>query len=183
MKKIFLIVGRTASGKTSLAKGACRQLGLNLLKSYITRPPRNDETEESDHIFIHPEEVENYRNRMIAYTDKVDQYVRFATIDQLLSSDLYIIDPNGIEYLKNLDMPELRDIKFIEIYVRTPYLLLKERANRRGDDIDIFRHRYLFESQQFDSYEKEQKFQYHILNNGSLEEGIQKLVHIIQKEL
>ena len=114
MQKKFLIIGRTGTGKTTLAKGAAQKLGLSLLKSYCTRPPRLGEVN-PDHIFISPDKVENYRNRMIAYTDKVDEYERFATIDQLRESDVYIIDPIGLKYLQSLDFPEFEDMKLIRI--------------------------------------------------------------------
>ena len=43
MDKKLLIVGRSSSGKTSIASAACDRLGLKLVKSYTTRPPRNEE--------------------------------------------------------------------------------------------------------------------------------------------
>ena len=43
--------------------------------------------------------------------------------------------------------------------------------------------RYKNESPQFDYYEKHQQFKYHVLNNGTFEEGVTKLENIIRKEL
>lgn len=187
MKKVFLIVGRTAAGKTVLSREVCKRLDLKLLKSYINRPMRDGETEEnSDHTFINTEEIESYRDRMIAYTDKIsDGYIRFATIDQLLDCDLYIIDPNGIDYLRTLKkkMPELQDVEFIEIYIRVPHMTIKDRAKQRKDNIDTFEKRYSGESSQFDYYENHQQFKYHVLNNGTVEDGVHKLESIIKKEL
>lgn len=179
MKKKFLIVGRTASGKSTITRLAAEQLGLKVLKSYCTRPPRNDETE-SDHIFVKPEDVEKYRDRMIAYTDKVDEYVRFATIDQLEEADFYIIDPYGIEYLKSLHIP---DMEFIEIYIRVPTMDLAKRASVRGDSMEIFDKRFYEENEQFTQYEKSQNFKYHILNAGTINDSVVRLCNIVNKEL
>ena len=66
MHNIYLIVGRTASGKDSLARAVAKKHNLKILSSYTTRPKRPNETNE--HIFISPEEVDNYVNDFIAYT-------------------------------------------------------------------------------------------------------------------
>lgn len=181
--KVFLIVGRTASGKTSLAKEASKKLNLKLLKSYITRPMRNGEIADADHTFIEPDKVDLYKDRMIAYTDKIDQYVRFATIDQLLDSDLYIIDPSGIDYLRTCKFKELKDIELIEIYIRVPYTKAIHYALKRGDSLDAFQQRYDSESKQFSYYEHHQQLKYHILNDGDFNDTYNKLENIIKKEL
>ena len=170
MQKKFLIIGRTGTGKTTLAKGVAQKLGLSLLKSYCTRPPR-------------PDKVENYRDRMIAYTDKVDEYERFATIDQLRESDVYIIDPIGLKYLQSLDFPEFEDMKLIRIYIRVPYMTNLKRLKDRGDDTRTFLKRFESENGQFLDYEKSKDWDYHILNIHSIEDGINDLCKIIEKEL
>ena len=91
MHNLYLIVGRTASGKDSLTRAVAAKLNLSILSSYATRPRRPGETNE--HIFITPEEVEQYKNDFVAYT-KIGDYEYFSTKQQLLESDFYIIDPN-----------------------------------------------------------------------------------------
>lgn len=184
--KIFLIIGRTSSGKTSLAKEICNRLNLKILKSYTTRLPRKNETlENSDHIFITPAEITKYKDKMVAHTI-INEIEYFATIDQLLKSDIYIIDPNGIDYLrtnKTIQKSIGDQIEFIEIYIRVPKSTGKRLAVQRGEDIDTYMQRYKNESPQFDYYEKHQQFKYHVLNNGTFEEVVAKLENIIKKEL
>ena len=58
-KTIIAITGRTAAGKSVVAKKMAERLGLKVLQSYTTRQPRPDELadmEHSDHIFISNEE-------------------------------------------------------------------------------------------------------------------------------
>lgn len=58
-KKMFLVVGRTASGKTTLVKEACKRLGIKMVTFYTTRPMRGDDDKEfPDHIFITNEEAD-----------------------------------------------------------------------------------------------------------------------------
>lgn len=101
MDKKLLIVGRSSSGKTSIASAACDRLGLKLVKSYTTRPPRNEKeaTDSKDHIFISEGDVAKYEDDFAAYTE-INGYKYFTTIDQLDECDAYVIDPNGIKSLK-----------------------------------------------------------------------------------
>lgn len=90
-KKVFCVIGRSASGKSSIVRQVAKDLDMKILKSYTTRGYRDSETlETSDHIHIKPEEVEKYRDDMIAYTDRVN-YCNFATKQQLLDCDFYIM--------------------------------------------------------------------------------------------
>ena len=183
--KVFLFIGRTASGKSTLSKAVANKLGLNILKSYTDRPMRDGETVESaDHVFVSEEYADWLlaNEKVIAYTDSIgDGYRRFATLNQLLESDIYIIDPVGVDYLKN--NLNNNDIEFVEIYIRVPYTDIQTYAKTRGDNFELFLERYKHESEQFDPYEKAKTFHYHILNDGSLEDSIDTLTRIITKEL
>ena len=48
-KTIFLVCGRTATGKSSIVHKVCDETDLSYVKSYTTRPMRDSEKEESDH--------------------------------------------------------------------------------------------------------------------------------------
>lgn len=176
-------MGRTCSGKTTITKEICKRMHLNLLKSYATREMRIDEdVHNADHIFINPDDVVKYKDKMIAHTT-INGIEYFSTVDQLLKSDVYIIDPNGIDYLRTSKFPELNNIDFIEIYIRVPKSTIRRFAAQRGNDLEEFETRYKNESEQFDYYEKHQQFMYHVLNNGTLEEAVDKLEKIIRREL
>ena len=63
-KTIITVAGRTAAGKSSIAKKLSDKLGLKLLQSYTTRAPRPDESadlEHSDHIVISDDEVDKLK--------------------------------------------------------------------------------------------------------------------------
>ncbi len=186
--KVFLIIGRTASGKTSMCKEMEVRLGLRTLMSYTDRPMRETEKNGNcDHTFVTQEEADimlKDMSKVIAYTTSIeDGYRRFATIDQLQGADLYIIDPNGVDTLKLCKNPALKDIEFIEIYVRVPYQKAKENAKRRKHTESDFITRYNQESKQFAEYEKRQAFKYHILNDTTIDVACDKLERIIRKEL
>lgn len=164
MKTVFLIVGESASGKDSLVNKLCKETGLKQLKSYSTRPRR--ENEEDTHIFIQPEDVKEYVNDMIAYT-KIGDFEYFATIQQLYDSDVYVIDPAGTDYMRCITKYKgITDIRFVIIYINTPPELRKERAlNQRKDDPEVYYQRVLDEQDQFVSFRATSKFDYAVLNN------------------
>lgn len=147
MKEKLLICGRSGSGKDTYAK-ELEANGLKGVCSYTTRPRRDGEGE--THIFIKPEEVDNYPNK-IAITE-INGYVYFATKEQLEEADYYIIDPNGIEYLR-ANYPE---IKFRVIYIYADYTTREARAIARGGEKEreIFPRRDASESPQFNAFEK-----------------------------
>lgn len=173
-KTIFLIVGRSAVGKSSLAREACKRLGLKLVKSYTTRPMRtNEDLGTSDHIFIKPEDIEQFRHDIVAYTC-INGYEYFVTSDILKQSDVYVIDPNGVESLiRNAG----ESYNFVQIYISTPYKIVLERAIKRGDK--NFEERRISENLQFEQYEKNEPWDYFIENIGNFESTVDMLVDIM----
>lgn len=179
MKKIFLIVGRTGSGKSSITRAACEQLGLRVVKSYTTRPPRPNELDgPCDHYFITEEEVSQYENEIIAYTE-INGYKYFTTKSELDQCDAYVIDPRGIEYLKDKCGGEY---KFVTVYVRTSPEITRKRVESRGDDLEVFQKRSTDEDDQFRQFEKDMAWDYHLLNNDSFERAVETMSKFMKRE-
>lgn len=171
MHNLYLIVGRTASGKDSLTRIVAEKYDLNILTSYTTRPKRSGETNE--HIFISPEDVEQYRDDIIAYT-KIGDYEYFSTKQQLMNSDFYIIDPNGVEYMKD-KIKDMTDIELHIIYVAADYVTRKHRAlNTRKDKIQDFEKRCEAEEVQFVDFECSQAWNKRI-QNVNLDQSVSEL--------
>lgn len=192
-KTVFLIVGQTASGKDSLVNAMCQiekppvqdifgdfqwQGNYKQLISYTTRPRR--ENEDDTHIFIQPNEVEQYKGKIVAYT-KISDYEYFATKDQLKECDFYIIDYLGI---KNLCSQNLDDeFRFVTIYINTPDNVREERALKiRKDNAEAFYTRNLKESAQFDDMKRMADFDYAI-SNIEFDKAFAVFKHIVETEL
>lgn len=178
-KTVFLIVGKTSSGKDSLVSMICERQGYTQLKSYTTRPKR--ENEGNTHIFIRSEQVQQYKDDMIAYT-KIGDYEYFATKQQLLESNFYIIDYRGIEFMKSLPI-DLSDIKFVTIYIKAPDEMREARAlNMRNDDPNVFYKRCFSEMRQFEEMAIKEDYDY-VITNTSLEKAYRVLDNIVDIEL
>lgn len=192
-KTIFLIVGQTASGKDSLVNTMCKiekpplqdvfgdfwwQGNYKQLISYATRPRR--ENEGDTHIFIQPNEVEQYKDQIVAYT-KIGDYEYFATKDQLKECDFYIIDYLGIKNLRSQNLDD--EFRFVTIYINTPDKVREERAlKNRKDNAEAFYTRNLKESSQFDDMKRIADFDYAI-SNIDFDKAFAIFKHIVETEL
>ena len=94
-KPLFLFVGRSASGKTTIANMLAEKYGYNQVESYTTRKPRFDG--EPGHIFVSEEEFKNL-GELAAYTYYNNNHYG-TTFEQLNESDIYVIDVPGVESL------------------------------------------------------------------------------------
>lgn len=176
---VYCVLGRTGSGKSTITKKAANKLNMKVLKSYTTRQRRENETDENcDHIFISSNEVEKYRNDMIAYTERVN-YCSFATKQQLLDNDFYIINPTGYYELK-LKTKDM-DIELVTIMINVPYNDLRQRARKRGD-YDDWQANYIKESEEFSNFEKSNLIDYFVLNDRSIEESVAKMIRVINND-
>lgn len=183
-KNIYLILGRTGSGKTSITRQIAKELGYKILKSYTTRPRRLEElnTSEVDHEFVTDTEADELlKGDVIAYTE-INNVRYFATLEQLRNSDLYVIDPNGYTMLRDrLNELEITDINLIPVYVYSYDKQRKERYMQRSDaDESLFDKRNKSENAQFESFEtKGYKEVYLLSNTSSFNNSIKAMREII----
>ena len=101
MKNIYLIVGKSGSGKDTIVNALCEDYGYKRLVSYTTRPQRSDPNDAKSHIFV---DIEDYRRdkdngRIVAETF-YNGHFYWATKKQVDESDLYIIDVPGVKSIK-----------------------------------------------------------------------------------
>lgn len=125
-KPLFLFVGKSASGKTTIAN-MLEFEGYSQISSYTTRPPRFDN--EKGHTFITNEEYKKLENIM-AFT-LYNGYKYCTTLEQVQSADIYVVDCPGVSTL--LDNYSLinRDIEII--YFDTTVYTRIQRMLSRGD--------------------------------------------------
>lgn len=177
MKTLFCILGRTASGKDTLSDAACKECGIKKLISYTTRLPRNNY--ENTHIFATKEDFINFAaNGQIVASTQIGEYYYWSTFEQLQECDLYIINPEGIEFIRQIKLP---DIKLVTIYIKAPEEERYKRAYARCPDAEIFQKRNNAEDEQFIRLEENQTWDYIIYNN-CFDEACVELIKIIKQE-
>lgn len=183
-KTIITIAGRTAAGKSIIAKKLAERLGLTVLKSYTTRAPRPDEIAnpaDADHIFVSEAEYDKLTDIIAETCINGNRYC--TTKEVLKNSDCYVIDPDGLSYLKKNLEPGFRLAQF---YVYADEDIRKKRFMERGKSESEFRVRSDAENEQFSTYEDEHGYDIIIFNNGNIEDAVdimESYVKLIIKDM
>lgn len=158
---LFLFVGKTGSGKSSLINKLSELTNSKQLISYTTRPRRNEN--DNDHIFVSVDEYLKAKEdgEIIAETEIAGNHY-YATKEQLYEADFYTIDPQGQEMLLSMNLP---NIKFVTVYISCPDKMREQRVvQKRGDDRNVYRARNLSERSQFRQFIADEKWDYSIKN-------------------
>ena len=167
MNNIYLIVGCSGSGKTTIVNALEEKYGLKSIQSYTTRPKRSDS--ETGHIFISDEEYDKLEN-IIACTEFCN-YRYCATAKQIDENDLYVIDPAGIESLKAFYKGNKQfKIIYIKSDITTRYERMRFRSQKSGkqylESVEESLNRIVHDSAKFYKYEHEETPIDLVVNNG-----------------
>ena len=180
---IFLIVGCSGSGKTTITEQLEQKYGLKSIQSYTTRKPRYEG--ETGHIFISDEEFDKLTD-MVAYTEFAgNRYC--ATAEQVENNDLYIIDPKGVDYfMKAYKGSKTPKIIFISSNLTTRYERMVERAETKGkshqEAIELSLTRIANDASEFYDYIQGQAWIDYVCKNNSndkLEDIVDKIFDYI----
>ena len=165
-KTIICIVGRTSSGKDYIAKRLSTILNYPLVVSHTTRPKRDNETNGVEHWFDSKEEFDDLmqNNTVIAYT-KIGEYEYCALLEDIGDNAIYIIDPHGIEYLKQNFKNQI-NLKIIYMYCDE--YIRRARASTRSDFKTKWEQRNKDEDAQFTEFEANRKWNLLIDNSTAV---------------
>lgn len=133
---IIVLVGKTASGKTTVANELCKH-GYKKIVTYTTRPMRENEVQDVDYHFISDEQfnkmVENnefteYKRYNTAHG--VWSYGSVVTLEQEYSDDCYVIilTPQGLRDLSK------KTSRYIAFYLNVSFESQLKRLKKRGDE-------------------------------------------------
>ena len=123
---LYLFVGKSASGKTTVANFLEKKHGFKQVNSYTTRPPRYDG--EIGHIFVNDTEFDNL-GEMVAYTE-YNGFRYGTTAEQLDQCQIYVVDVPGV---KTLLERYKTDRKIVILYFSTNVCTRINRMIDRGD--------------------------------------------------
>ena len=125
-KIILCVVGKSGSGKTTIVDKLSKLLGYSTLCSYTTRRKRHKD--DADHIYVDMETYENLTEKIAETCFNGNYYC--ATKDQVDNNDLYVIDPAGLDTIKERYHGEK---KIISVYIDVPMKECLRRMRLRGD--------------------------------------------------
>ena len=125
-KPLFLLVGRSSSGKTTIADMLSND-GYSQVYSYTTRPPRYEG--EIGHTFLTDEEYDRLEN--IVASTLYNGYRYCTTLDQIQKVDLYVVDIPGVKTL--LENYDKLNRKIYVLYFSVGVYHRIQRMISRGD--------------------------------------------------
>lgn len=125
-KPLLLFVGKSSSGKTTIANILEKEHGYRQVQSYTTRAPRYKG--EVGHTFVTDEEFDNL-GELAAYTF-YNGHKYGTTYKQIDECDIYVIDPYGV---KTLLQNYKTDREIIILYFDATVYTRINRMIERGD--------------------------------------------------
>ena len=186
--KLFVLVGKSASGKSTILNDVLSKLDIPVLLSNTTRPPRDNEIDGVDYNFVDMHTFDtDYKNENILEYDvfRLDSlkqtWVYYTKKSDLLlpnTSQIKIVSPTGLAQL--MSNKELRN-NIVSIYIDSPDKLRQKRYLSRSISPDSMSDRFERDEKAFQHLFTD----YIILNdeNTSIHEASNQLIDIIEKEL
>lgn len=157
MKPLFCMVGKSASGKTTIADILEKSGKYRQTQSYTTRSPRYEN--EIGHIFVTNEEFDKLEN-IVAYTE-YNGFRYAATAEQVNSVDIYVVDVPGVETLLDKYHSKRPIVVFyFDTSVRTR---IDRMIDRHDSDMAIISR--LYNDEEFDWEDRLNKLIWHHKNN------------------
>ena len=186
--KLFLILGKSASGKTTILNDVLSKLEIPLLLSNTTRPKRDNEIDGIDYNFVTMSDFDtDYKNEDILEYDvfRIDSirqswvyYTKKSDLSLDTTSQIKIVSPTGLAQL--MSNKELKN-NIVSIYIESSDRLRKKRYLTRSISPDSMNDRFERDNQAFQHLFTD----YIIINdeNTSIHEASNQLIDIIEKEL
>lgn len=186
--KLFCLVGKSASGKSTILREVLSKLEIPVLMSYTTRPPRANEVDGQDYNFVNMStfdedyKLENILEYDVYRIDSIKQtWIYYTKKSDLLlptTSQIKIVSPVGLSQL--MSNKELRD-NIVSIYIDCPDRLRQKRYLTRSISPDNMSDRFARDEKAFQHLFTD----YIILNdeNMSINEASKQLIEIIENEL
>lgn len=149
----IVIIGRSGTGKTTLAKtlqeamSFIRNKDVTLLKTTTTRPARPDE---EDYHFISKEEAAQIPDEDKCLHTTIGEHEYFTTENEVKAAEIMILDPSGVQEVIRL----LPDTPLFIIYTTNEETITPDMLRARGTTDEIQEQRKADENSRFDEFEK-----------------------------
>ena len=146
MKPLLLcLIGKSGSGKSTIAERLNRRFGYVQAKSYTTRPVRVDDGNDiNTHTFITREQIADFQDDIVAYNE-YNNNAYFVTRKMLEGCNLYVADKDGlIQLYKNY-----HDKDILAIYIDCDSSIVAKRMAERGDTDEQIMQRLQYDEKAF----------------------------------
>lgn len=177
MHYLYLVVGRSGSGKTELTNALAEHFGAKIVQSYTTREKR--EPNETGHIFA--KQIDYFKakakNLVVAETIFSGNYY-WAQSDQIEECDFYVVDPKGVADVKKAFDNNIINKEPFVIKLSVSKKEAARRMKKRGDSPNSIQTRLLNDDHVFQDFYYDAK----IDANASREAVVKAAIDIINKQ-
>ena len=157
---MIVLVGESASGKSSIEKYLVENYEYNKIVSYTTRPPREGEVDGVDYHFISAEQFESLKEQgFFAENAQYRDWYYGVAKEDCTDDKVAVLTPHGLRQVSRI-----KDINVTSFYINVPRRDRLIKLLQRGDNIEEAYRRSLSDVGQFDGIEDE--VDYVIYNDG-----------------
>ncbi|MBP5408249.1 MAG: AAA family ATPase [Bacilli bacterium] len=142
---MIILIGRSASGKTTIAKKLIEDYNFKKFVTNTTRPMRIGEVNDVDYHFITEEEFLNKKKKSMLIEDTYYNGYHYGTSIEDVSDDkVLIVDINGA----NKFYEKLKD-EVVIFYINASDDVIKQRMIDRKDDLETINSRLKIDHEYF----------------------------------
>lgn len=165
---MIVLVGESASGKSTVEKELVKDYGLKKIISYTTRPPRDGEVDDVDYHFISKEEFQKLqKNNFFAEVGCYRDWYYGSAIEDCKDNTVAVLTPHGFRQMKKVN-----SLNISSIYINVPRRDRLIKILQRGDSIEEAYRRSLSDVGMFDGVDDEVDF---IVYNDGYEKTPKKI--------
>ena len=173
---MIVLVGESASGKSSIEKYLVDNYGYNKVVSYTTRSPRPNEVDGIDYHFISIDEFKSLKEQGFFAETAIYNNWHYGTAKEDCTDDkIAVLTPHGLRQISKVD-----GINAVSFYINVPRRDRLIKILQRGDDIEEAYRRSLSDVGQFDGIADEVDY---IINNDGYKKSIEEISREVMKDV
>lgn len=155
---MIVIVGESASGKSTVAETLSSKYGFKRIITYTTRPPRHYEEDGKDYYFKTDSQYKDLKDsNYFAETAEYNGWCYASAKCDYDADAVIVLTPNGLRQIRSNGVQNI-----FSVYLNVPRRDRIIKCLQRGDDIEETYRRSLSDVGQFDGVENEVDF---VINN------------------
>lgn len=171
---MIVLVGESASGKSSIEKYFVNNYGYKKVVSYTTRSPRPNEVDGVDYHFVSVEEFKSLKeNGFFAETAVYNDWHYGTAKEDCTNDKIAVLTPHGLRQVSKIN-----DIRTISFYINVPRRDRLIKILQRGDNIEEAYRRSLSDVGQFDGITDEVD---HVITNHNYQKSIEEMSYEIKQ--
>lgn len=171
---MLVLVGESASGKSSIERYLVNMYGYKKVVSYTTRQPREREVDGVDYHFIDTEKFNELKEQGFFVETAVYRGWNYGVAKEDCTNDrVAILTPHGLRQVSKID-----GINITSIHIDVPRRDRLIKILQRGDDVDEACRRSLADSGMFDGIDDEVDF---VINNEGYTKSVREMCEIVHR--